>query len=1132
MTGGARAGGGSKWGLLGLVVSWVLAAAAAAQSCPMGAFAPLDSWFVAQNGTIGVLPVNGGAGLQLDRNGDGLINEFDRVFITPEPLAPPYLASATLRLSPTRQFLYAVGGRAVGTCQDTSIRFYRLPADPADPMELVHEACVPNVQRTEIFYDYQLRSLGPFGQGSGRRIAAILHEPFVGDLTLSLFDLERPGPSGRVDISGLRRGVGDIRIAPGSQALYIQHDVLSFDPAGTDYTLVSLCTASFGQQINPDGGFPLQNVSGGPLDATTFAGTNGRTNVVFSQGGSTFATLTVPDCCAISPPPGFAALSLTVTGAPATLRPGSNATFTLRVANLGTAEATNVVVQAAVPFSSTFVSAGSGGTQTGDNVRWTLPALPAGQPPLSLSFTVRGECTAGGTFSLRPFCFAEASNAQRVNAQVNPGPTLEYPNTDLLTSVAAAVPDVAPPLRAADTMTLSITLTNPSAADHIGVRFAQPIANFGQHLELAQVISATRGTASQPTPTTLSWQGDIPAGQSATIVVRLRLAACLPVGVSAVAAQGFFQVVNTCGNTVFSGSFLGPVFPIVRDLQTDLGLTATQVGVIGPVSREHQAVRLGTALPLVLSVSNSGATTMIDVRARLTIPVGLQIGATPLVAPVPPGVTFDAATRTVRFAGDLAPGASISVRVDAVASVAVPRVETVLESGTGTCVSNRSRLVLVPVPAVPTGPTLYGLDRVDGVWVMQLGVDTAPRPFFGAILEAPGGFDYVAGGPMWIAGAACVRFDPATLDLLMLERTAIDAPQGFIRLDAAVDVATNDVLVAGTVRSGFHAALVRADPSGSSDRDLVLDQTSLAVLTSVTRTATGGVAVVSMPSRVDNGNSSRGILLPDIAPPPGPAVDYSLVPTIGVSPMSYGFVPPGTLRGTYPVAIAPRDTQIGTPGANGELWTVLCTQWVNGSVFSFTNATSVYALAITNPATGTITPVIDLLAGDVSVGFFQPPVVPAYPTPLTPLSLSVWGGGSGNVGTSIATAPGDGVFVASRTALWRVDNALTAPSAVLVAPLGLSVGGGTLDLVAVNISAGPPLLCLADVAGGGPTGLMPDGTVDGADFVAFINSFAIGDAAIDPLADIAGSGPTGTQPDGTIDGTDFIAFINAFGAGC
>ena len=47
-----------------------------------------------------------------------------------------------------------------------------------------------------------------------------------------------------------------------------------------------------------------------------------------------------------------------------------------------------------------------------------------------------------------------------------------------------------------------------------------------------------------------------------------------------------------------------------------------------------------------------------------------------------------------------------------------------------------------------------------------------------------------------------------------------------------------------------------------------------------------------------------------------------------------------------------------------------------------------------------------------------------------------------------------------------------------------------------------------------------DRNIDGNDFVAFTNSFAIGDASVDPLADING--------DGTIDGADFIDFINAY----
>ena len=71
---------------------------------------------------------------------------------------------------------------------------------------------------------------------------------------------------------------------------------------------------------------------------------------------------------------------------------------------------------------------------------------------------------------------------------------------------------------------------------------------------------------------------------------------------------------------------------------------------------------------------------------------------------------------------------------------------------------------------------------------------------------------------------------------------------------------------------------------------------------------------------------------------------------------------------------------------------------------------------------------------------------------------------------------------------------------------------------------GATVCCPVDIAGGGPDGLSPDGTVDGGDFTAFINSFSVGDATVDALADING--------DGVVDGSDFISFINGFSAGC
>ena len=62
-----------------------------------------------------------------------------------------------------------------------------------------------------------------------------------------------------------------------------------------------------------------------------------------------------------------------------------------------------------------------------------------------------------------------------------------------------------------------------------------------------------------------------------------------------------------------------------------------------------------------------------------------------------------------------------------------------------------------------------------------------------------------------------------------------------------------------------------------------------------------------------------------------------------------------------------------------------------------------------------------------------------------------------------------------------------------------------------------------DIAGGGPTERTFDNVVDGSDFIAFINSFGIGDSATDPLANVAGGGPSGLSPDGIINGNDFVA---------
>lgn len=115
------------------------------------------------------------------------------------------------------------------------------------------------------------------------------------------------------------------------------------------------------------------------------------------------------------------------------------------------------------------------------------------------------------------------------------------------------------------------------------------------------------------------------------------------------------------------------------------------------------------------------------------------------------------------------------------------------------------------------------------------------------------------------------------------------------------------------------------------------------------------------------------------------------------------------------------------------------------------------------------------------------------------------------------------------SALWAV---VAAPRAPL--PSGDGAPGG--DAVWSFDVTRPATSCIADIAGAfGPGGaIMPDGTVDGSDFVAFINSFGIGDANADAAADLVGivAADGSDLPDGVVDGSDFVAFINAFAAGC
>lgn len=110
-------------------------------------------------------------------------------------------------------------------------------------------------------------------------------------------------------------------------------------------------------------GFPIVSVEGMDLNPFTrqiAVGTHGRGAWALDDSATSLPTVQI---------------GMTDDGNP--IGPGSHLTYQITVKNYGNITATNVVITDPVPANTNFVSAGSGGTFSGNNVVWTVPALAA-----------------------------------------------------------------------------------------------------------------------------------------------------------------------------------------------------------------------------------------------------------------------------------------------------------------------------------------------------------------------------------------------------------------------------------------------------------------------------------------------------------------------------------------------------------------------------------------------------------------------------------------------------------------------------------------------------------------------------------------------------------------------------------
>lgn len=256
-----------------------LPATARAQAL-LGDFTGFQSWWIHPTTTsLGIF--YDGSLIRIDRDGDST-NE--SLFLRPTgQTGIPDAAIGSLRLTPTREIVYAFGG----TCNltGTLVYFYRVPASLSENrLEPIRTGlCIPHgIVRPPGFYDTGMCAFNGFGlecdgrlRKSPRRVALFVTDADeFGFLNLVWVDLSTGETSGPA--FDFKDGLGFIEVSPSGTQAFLQHDLPV--PGETDYRLIDLCPGpNFGVVINP-GGFPIVD-SNEQLHAKVTAASAGEVTV-------------------------------------------------------------------------------------------------------------------------------------------------------------------------------------------------------------------------------------------------------------------------------------------------------------------------------------------------------------------------------------------------------------------------------------------------------------------------------------------------------------------------------------------------------------------------------------------------------------------------------------------------------------------------------------------------------------------------------------------------------------------------------------------------------------------------------------------------------------------------------------
>ncbi len=670
--------------------------------------------------------------------------------------APALASQANYLLSPSRRFLYVLEDNSQGT---TPSRLWFAQLDGAGGVSIVHG---PYTLTGQLGSARVLQ--GPFFYESfgGLNTAVIIAgQPNGSEVWAQVFDLNTQGLSGEARVN-LSAGLGAGTFAPSGTHLVIKNGLSDSDFQNVDFTLIDLCaaTGNFGlasdirvpsADIPPDPVFSVVAVGSGTVDIV--GQIPGRPTPVFFQ--------TLPDCIDAQPPVlgaccfdigGTTGCSEGVTefqcgtnaffagatcdqacpqpeieifgGAPATVAAGQPLTYSFTVLNTGSVVANNVIVSARAPAGQTITGFSQGGTlglgQT--LVSWALaPLAPGADRTVTMSVTT--PCNTG-TITL-----PSTSYEARIGSSFFRGTTL---STQVVSSaggqITLTVDSVASgtePAIQGDFITHTLTMANSGSIDAIGLRLECIRLGPGNSLDAILDDAGGSITLDDCAPGRLTWEGDLPAMSTRTLIFRTRIDCVSPANLGGPfgvwlnqGAEIWLRGGGACNNIVARET--ARRIETTPPMRSSLTYSEVNPGTL----RFHPNVlvgfnptliafgRLGEEAEILLTVENPSGPDLQDAFFEYSFANTFRASGSPFVGAPPPGVTWDPVAEAVRYTGPLATGEVIEVRLRAeMTSILGPGDEVTVAPSPGCDLpvfpDRNARLYAVPEPS--GGPEAHGV---------------------------------------------------------------------------------------------------------------------------------------------------------------------------------------------------------------------------------------------------------------------------------------------------------------------------------------------------------------------------------------------------------------------------------------